>query len=304
MLPTCISTFNKEDTMFRFRNLRITTFTGIVCTLLLTFYSPLHAQTPSEKGRQIMEEVDALPAIEKMLSETILDIFDSQNSLLFSKRSRTANYTKNFRDPDKKLARSISYFYAPADDRGNGALMIENAEGEDDQWIYLKGLRKPKRVIGSDKSSSFMGSDFSNGDVAARDIDDSNYVWLATEKVAFKDKAITVEKIEGAFKDPQMKEDYGYSKSIVWIHPSSGLPFKMEMYDLNGQLYKQASLLAFTIHKNKDGKKVFIPTSMEMKNVLKGTRTVMTMKNIRTGEQASQVKPEIFDISYLTRKWW
>lgn len=281
-----------------------TLIAGLGSSLLLVFSPSALAETPAEKGKRLMDEVNALPTIEKSLAENTLDIYDTQGKLLFSKRSRMASYVQDFRDVDNKLSRSISYFYAPADDKGNGALMIENSEGDDDQWIYLKGLRKPKRVIGSDKSSSFMGSDFSNGDVAARDIEDSDYLWLGTEKIAFKSKKLTVEKIQGSFKDKSMRDDYGYSKSIAWIHVKSGLPFKMEIYDLNNQLYKEAKLLAFTIKKNRDGKKVFIPTSMEMKNVIKGTKTIMKMQNIKTEDQAQQVKPDIFNINYLTRKWW
>ncbi len=277
---------------------------GLLVLSMFTLAQTAWAEDAAVKGRQIMETVDALPLIEKMISETTLDIFDSQGSLLFSKRSRTASFVQDYRDQDKKLNRSLSYFYAPADDKGNGALMIEKPDTDDDQWIYLKGLRKPKRIIGSDKSSSFMGSDFSNGDVAARDIDDSNYLWLATEKIKFKNKSLTVEKIQGSFKDPQMRNDYGYSKSVIWIHVKSGLPFKMELYDLNGQLYKKATLLGFTIKKNRDGKRVFIPTSMEMKNVIKGTKTVMSVKNIKTENAAGKIKPGIFKIDYLTRKWW
>jgi len=286
------------------KKIALKSFVGLCSALLLVVSQTALAQSPAEKGRQLMEQVDALPTIEKMLADTELDIYDAQGALLFSKQSRTASFVKNFRDSKNRLARSISYFYAPADDKGNGALLIENKDGEDDQWVYLKGLRKPKRIIGSDKSSSFMGSDFSNGDVAARDIDDSNYTWLGSDKVRFKNKLIPVEKIEGSFKDPQMREDYGYSKSIVWMHVQSGLPFKIEIYNLNGQLFKQATLLAFTIQTNKDGKKVFIPTSLEMKNVIKGTKTIMVQKNIKTEAAAEQVKPEIFRVDYLTRKWW
>ncbi|MBU2513948.1 outer membrane lipoprotein-sorting protein [bacterium] len=287
------------------KNLNLThKIVGLVTLFSFVFFCSVQAETAQEKGRLLMEQIDVLPKLEKMISETVLDIYDSQGNKLFSKKSRSANYIQDFRDNDKKLSRSISYFYAPADDKGNGALMIENKDEDDDQWIYLKGLRKPKRIIGSDKSSSFMGSDFSNGDVSARDIDDSNYTWLATEKIEFKGKNLTVEKIEGSFKDEQMKNDYGYSKSIVWMHIQSGLPFKMELYNLNGQLYKQAQLLGFAIKKNRDGEKVFIPTALEMKNVIKGTKTIMEVKQIKTGDDAAQIDPSIFKTDYLTRKWW
>jgi hypothetical protein len=270
----------------------------------LAIIANLQAQTPQEKGRQIMEAVDALPRIERMISETVLDIYDAQGRQLFSKKSRTATYVENFQDKDKRRQLSISYFFAPADDQGNGALMVENLDGEDDQWIYLKGLRKPKRVVGSDKSSSFMGSDFSNGDVAARNIDDAVYTWLGTETLTFKERPITVEKIESVFKEPKMRSDYGYSKTISWMHPQSGLPFQLEIYNLNGQLAKTTRLLSFAVHQNRDGQRVFIPTGMEMTTVLRGTKTVMQMQNIQVEAAAGDIEPGIFREEYLTRRWW
>ncbi len=265
-----------------------------------------------EKGRKIMEAVDSLPAIEKMISETVLDIYDAQGKKLFSKKSRTGSFITDYKNKDKRLRRSISYFFAPADDKGNGALMIEVADGEDDQWIYLKGLRKPKRVMGSDKGSSFMGSDFSNGDISAKDIDDSEYTWLGTEKLSTlyaskkkkKKVSLKTEKIQSIFKSASLRDDYGYSKSIIWINVKSGLPLKVEYYNLSGQLEKSATLKSFTLKKNKDGKKIYIITSLEIKNVVKGTKTVMKVKKIKTGKAAAKVNPAIFKTKYLTRKWW
>ncbi|MCP4757503.1 MAG: outer membrane lipoprotein-sorting protein [Proteobacteria bacterium] len=277
---------------------------GLLGTFCLFAASSALAETPEEKGRRLMEQIDQRPVMEKMISETVLHIYDSQGKKIFSKKSRSATFAKDFRDHKKRLSRSLSYFYSPADDKGNGALMIEIPDADDNQWLYLKGLRKPKRVVGSDKSSSFMGSDFSNGDIGARDIEESNYTWLGTEKVAFKKKKLTVEKIQGVFKDEQLKENYGYSKTIVWMHVKSGLPLKMEYYNLNGQLAKKARMVSFSVKKNRDGKKIFMVTSLEMKNVLKGTKTVMKMKKIKVGKAAAKIKPAIFKVEYLTRKWW
>ncbi len=279
------------------------TFSILFSILFLIPYSVVMAETAKEKGYRIMKAIDNLPKVEKMSSEAIFKIYDSQENLIFTKKSRVATYVENYQSPEKRLSRSISYFYAPADDKGNGALNIENSgDKDDDQWIYLKGLRKPKRVIGSDKSSSFMGSDFSNGDVAARDIDDSEYTWIASEQIKFKNKPIPVEKIEARFKSESMREDYGYSKTIAWVHPKTGLVFQVEMYDLNGQLAKRLTLKSFLIQKNKDGKRVFIATGAEMKNMLKATKTTMETKNIKVEGKVKGVKPSMFKTTYLTRK--
>ncbi len=263
------------------------------------------AETPQEKGWQIKKAIDELPVVEKMTNEVAFRIYDAQGKLLFTKKSRAAIFTENYNDAENRLDRNISYFFAPADDKGNSALMIEYpGDKEDDQWVYLKGLRKPKRIIGSDKGSSFMGSDFSNGDVSPIDIDDSRYTWLGTEAIDFKGKQIQVEKIESVFKSDKKKEDYGYSKKIEWVHPQSGLLFKTEYYDLNGQLSKTMELLSFVVLQNRDGKRVFWTTGNEMKSVLKGTKTMMDITNIKVENEAGNVDPGMFNISSLTRKWW
>lgn len=276
----------------------------LISALALAISASSFAETAQEKGYRIMEGVEALPSVERSLSESIFKIYDAQGKLAFTKKARAANFVKDYKDPKKRLSNSISYFYSPADDKGNSALMLEKQGEDDDQWLYLKGLRKPKRVLGSDKSSSFMGSDFSNGDVSPPELEESTYTWLASEKVNFKGKKLPVEKIEASFKDAKKRDDYGYSKSIIWIHPKSGMAFKGEIYDLQGQLYKTMRMTSFTTVKNRDGKKIFTTTGMEMKNVLKGTRTEMQISNLRTGNKASKVKPDIFNLQYLTRKWW
>lgn len=279
---------------------------SVSISLLLVLYSATFAmaETPREKGRNIMEKADALPVLEKVLNKVNLYIYNSRGEVVFTKKTRSARYYADFRDPQKRLVRTLASFYAPADDKGNGSLTIEIADDDDDQWIYLKGLRKPKRIIGSDKSSSFMGSDFSNGDMAPRNIDESDFTWLASETVPFKGKQIPVEKIQAVFKSKQQQKDYGVSKAVLWMHPKSGLVFKTEQYDLDGQLFKTTRLLAFKVLRNKDQKKVFMMTSSEVKSVLRGTKTIMKMSDVKTGSAAGSVKPGIFSIDYLTRRWW
>lgn len=266
----------------------------------------------AEKGYCLARYVDRLPVIEKQLNQGKLKIYDAQGKLLFTKKTRSASYHTHYNNPDARLSRNLAYFYAPADDKGNGSLIKEIKAEDDDQFIYLKGLRKPKRVIGSDKSSSYMGSDMSNGDLARGDLDEYNYKWLGTEKmssvykVGKKSKVITlkVEKVENSFKSPKKREDYGYSKTIIWANPETGLPFKIENYNMSGQLCKTATTKKFTVKKNRDGKKVYIPTELLVQNVIKGTKTVMQISKIKVEKKASSVKSEIFKTSYLTRRWW
>lgn len=266
----------------------------------------------AKKGYCIARHMDRLPVIEKQLSQGKLKIYDTQGNLLFTKKTRNAGFHTDYNNPDTRLRRSLAYFYAPADDKGNGSLVNEVKYEDDDQFLYLKGLRKPKRVIGSDKSSSYMGSDLSNGDLSPGDLDEYSYNWLGTEKMSTvykpgkKSKAITlkVEKVERSFKSPKKREDYGYSKTIIWAHPGTGLVFKVENYNMNGQLSKIATTKQFTIKKNKDKKKVYIPTKVLVNSVIKGTKTMMYVSKIKVEKKASSVDGKIFKTSYLTRRWW
>lgn len=284
------------------------TVAGILTSFLIVAFSLVSisfAETAEEKGYRIMKKIDGLPTFEKTYTESAFKIYDAGGKLLFTKKFRAASFNTDYKDSEKRLAKNIAYFYSPADDKGNASLMMEkHGDEDDDQWLYLKGLRKPKRVIGSDKSSSYMGSDFSNGDISRGDFEDYHYKWLGTEKYKFKKKTLKLEKIEVIFKDEQDREDYGYSKMIGLIHPGSGMMFKADSYNLDGQHTKTMKMLSFKVLKNRDGKKVFMTTGMKMSSLLKGTKTIMEMKKIKVEKQVKKIKPSIFSLEYLTRRWW
>ena len=64
----------------------------------------------------------------------------------------------------------IMFFLSPADVKDTAFLTYDYDEYEkdDDQWLYLPALRKSKRIASSDKSGSFMGSDFSYSDMTRK----------------------------------------------------------------------------------------------------------------------------------------
>lgn len=67
--------------------------------------------------------------------------------------------------------KSLVKFYRPASVKGTG-LLSETPDDADlaTQWIYLPALRAVKRLNADDRNKSFVGSDFSNGDIAGRQV--------------------------------------------------------------------------------------------------------------------------------------
>src|ERR1044071_202000 len=74
-----------------------------------------------------------------------------------------------------KTEKRISRFLSPADVQGTGVLVFDYEAQADDVWIYLPALRKTRRIVSSQKGQSFMGSEFTYGDLNIPPLDDFNY---------------------------------------------------------------------------------------------------------------------------------
>ena len=74
-------------------------------------------------------------------------------------------------------------FSTPADIKGTGVLQIEHIERDDDLWIYLPALRKSRRLVANNKKDSFVGSDFSYGDITLPKVDQYRHTLLRSEKL-------------------------------------------------------------------------------------------------------------------------
>jgi hypothetical protein len=109
----------------------------------------------------------------------------------------------------------MQFFLAPADVKDTGFLTYDYYSGEkdDDQWLYLPDLRKTKRIATSDKSSAFMGSDFSYADMTRRVIDEWNYKILKEDEVDGQ----KVWLVEAVPVSKAVEDRYGYKKSILFV---------------------------------------------------------------------------------------
>ena len=70
--------------------------------------------------------------------------------------------------PGKALVR----FLEPFDVRRTSVLILENADANDDLWVYLPALRMTRRISSSQRADSFFGTDLSYEDVEPKHADD------------------------------------------------------------------------------------------------------------------------------------
>ncbi len=127
--------------------------------------------------------------------------------------------------------RRLVNFLSPADVRGTKTLLIEHSAADDDIWIYLPAMKKVRRLVASNKKDSFVGTDFSYGDVIGHKVEDWNHKLMRQEKVDGRDCYV----VEIDLKRPEVADNTGYSKRVSWIDKESFVALRAEMYDQSGE---------------------------------------------------------------------
>lgn len=275
---------------------------AVFIALIAGFTYPALPQTAVDRGTQLMKRNDDQPIFQKVKGESELKIYGSTGELRFMKKLVMASYTENIGTQDQK-ENYICYFLAPPDDNGNSYLMYNFKTMPDVKFVYLKGIRKAKKVTGADKKLSFFGSDFTNGDIGKPDFTECTYRMLSEEQLLFKGKKFDCFVVESLPKTPEIMRETGYGRKVTYIEKKTLLTLKIEYFDENKIKLKELTLLSFITRDNVQGKRVYYTTGLEMKNVRRGTRTELLFRNMNFEEDA-KITPGIFSVEYLTRKWW
>ena len=158
-----------------------------------------------ENAREIAQRVHDRDNGKSLVQDMTMTLIDKNGK----KRVRSiATFEKDFGKDEYK----IMFFKSPADVRDTAFLTYDydDPAKDDDQWLYLPALKKVKRIPTSDKSSSFMGSDFSYYDMTKRDVDDFDYKILKHVKVRGHDTTM----IESTPKSRGVVDESGYTKTI------------------------------------------------------------------------------------------
>lgn len=131
---------------------------------------------------------------------------------------------------DPPYAKSLIRFTAPADLMGAGFLQIQQRSSDDERYLFLPDLKRSRRISGSLRSTSFMGTDFSFADLDRRDFRESEAVSKPDEPIGkFACYRVDVR---------PKRADTPYSKIEAWIRKDNALPLKLKMYDKANTLLK------------------------------------------------------------------
>ena len=204
---------------------------SILCVVFIVAITATTSAGPT--AFEVVEKMDTREDGESLTTDTLMVLINKKNQ----KRIRNIKNIRKDYGPDTK---GIIFFLSPADVRNTAYMSYDwdNAEKEDDSWLYLPALQKVKRVASSDKSGSFMGSDFTYSDINGIEIKDWNYTFLKeNDKVDGFDTWV-VQGLPKKESKQKILEETGYLKSILWIRKDNHMLVKGKYWVKQGRKIK------------------------------------------------------------------
>jgi predicted RND superfamily exporter protein/outer membrane lipoprotein-sorting protein len=187
----------------------------------------------------------------------------------------------------------MTRFVSPPDIKGTVSLLVEHSEKDDDIWIYLPGLKKVRRLVSSNKKDSFVGTDFSYGDVIGHKVMEWEHKLVKEEEVDGKPCYV----IESLPKNETIKSSSGYSKRLGWIRKDNFVTIKGEMWDEAGQLIKTSAFKDVQLVDPDKAK--WQPMRLETTNVQTGHHTIIQLDKFKVNQK---VADDYFTTRYMERE--
>ncbi|MBU0945138.1 MAG: outer membrane lipoprotein-sorting protein [Proteobacteria bacterium] len=251
--------------------------------------SPAHGAEYS--AREIMEMVDGRDDGDRSIADMQMVLFDQHNS----QRLRSI---RSFGIDQGEDRYNLMFFHSPADVKGTGFMTYDYEEEgkDDDQWLYLPALRKIKRIASSDKSGSFMGSDFSYSDLTKNRLNDYTYTFHKKQaEVSVYGKQCWV--IESVPKNVKIIKETGYTRSILFVRQDNMMVVRAINYVKDG-----GDLKYFDVKKVKRIDDIWTALEIHMtrkKGVQTVHRTILTLTNVKYNQDS--VDETLFTIRRLEK---
>jgi outer membrane lipoprotein-sorting protein len=244
--------------------------------------------TAAPGARDIMEKNFFVSRIKSLRTDAEMVLINDKGQ---KRERRNTNLVKL--QPNGIDSRLLVKFSWPVDIKGTGFLQVEHIDGEDDLWIYLPALKKSRRLVANNKKDSFVGSDFSYGDISLPKVDQYRHALLRSEMVDQVDCHV----IESTPADDTVKANSGYSRKITWVRKDNFLETKVDYYDVSGRLLKTQFVRQHRLVEP-DTQRWFA-LNREMTNHQTGHKTVLNFDKVEAGVQTPE---DAFTTRYLERE--
>ena len=251
----------------------------VVITLyyaLLAFFAPF---TPHQLNMPFIKLIPDASAEEplspKQIAQKAFDRDRGENSrataqmvLVNSKDDKRTREFESLRIKQGKLETQMIRFLSPADIRGTGFLTVENEGWKNDQFLYLPALRRSRRIVSSQKSNSFVNSDFSYEDMERHPVDDYSYIMEGDTTINSLPCYIITSR-------PNKGTESQYSMVKSHIIMESFVTLLMQFFDKKGSMIKQYKVMKLEKIQN-----IWTESTIMMEDIQKKQKTYINIQKI------------------------
>jgi outer membrane lipoprotein-sorting protein len=184
-------------------------------------------------AREVVRRMDTREDGDTLTSDTLMVLVNQRN------QQRVRNI-RNIRKDYGSDSKGIVFFLSPADVRNTAYMSFDwdDPEKEDDSWLYLPALQKVKRIASSDKSSSFMGSDFTYSDINGLEIEDWEYSFVKEDADMDGHRVWVIQGLPKEGRKDKVMEETGYLKTMMWIRKDNYMAVKGKYWVRQGRKIK------------------------------------------------------------------
>jgi len=214
-------------------------------------------------ANKIAEITEEKYAGHSQISEVTMVMINAREQQRIRKmRIYRKDYGEELRDE-----RTYTKFLEPADVRGTGYLGYEYDDDtrEEESWLYMPALKKVKRLSASDKSDSFMGSDFSFNDLKSNHREYWDYTFISESEMVDGKECWVIQGNPRPGMLDRIRDETGYQKTQLWIRKDNFTKVKGKFWLLKGNRVKYMS--AEDIEKIDN---VWTPLTLKMVTTKKG----------------------------------
>ena len=242
----------------------------------------------SGAAAQSADEIIAKAAAARYEGNTIQTIQLSRASRGATKESTLVTSTRV-----DTVEQTHAEFTAPADMAGM-VFLTKKVPGEETQnWMYMSAVNSLSQITGTQRTGSFMGTDFSYEDLEIGDVDAGTHALAGGETITIDGASYDCHKVATT---PVADRVTGYGKIVTWVDKSTALPRMMLLYKKDGTTeWKRMTFEAW------DGSSPgnYVAKRIRMEDLVKDASTVMTITEYRLDVPADQLPDSLFDPDQL-----
>lgn len=183
-------------------------------------------------------------------------------------------------------SRSLLVFRWPGDIRNTALLTHGFDRKNDDQWLFLPAMERVRRISGSGRSGSFVGSEFAFEDMTSQDVGKFKHNWVADQSCPGSGKCHVI--------DRTPTTQSGYSRQRIWLDTAELRLQRVQYFDRRGAHLKTLTISGY----RKYSGRFWRASRMDMVNHLTGASTRLTWKGYTFNKG---LNPNSFTVNALRR---